>query len=544
MAKANRRTSPDHETKAWPPGVPYIIGNEGCERFSYYGMRSILTVHLITLFVAQQMTEAAANAEAIAMAHIFFAGVYAFPMVGALIADRLVGKYNTILWLSLVYCAGHAVLAVGEDSITGMGIGLALIAVGSGGIKPCVSANVGDQFGKNNWFRVKGIFQAFYFIINFGSFFATLLIPYLRQEYSTSVAFGLPGVLMFIATVFFWAGRNKYVHVPARPGGRIGLLDSAAAIALFMTVGHLFVTGPILKLSATWMVSCSIIFLSLGVVLFRWRQRVEADDGFLAVMGVTLGSYFGAKPSPAPAFVSGTQPAVEHPLAASKFWSPAVSRFGGEATEATLAVLKVVSVFFLVSFFWALFEQHGSTWIVQAKTMNLNFMGQTLLPSQIAALNPIMVMILIPVMNGLYRLSAKLGFEPTSLRRMTIGMFMAGVSFVAVALIQKQIELQGVGVVSVGWQIVPYVIVTISEVMVSITGLEFAYTQAPKRMKSTIMGFWMLTVSLGQVLVALMASLKNLPPQDFFWIFSALMFGATVLFGIRARFYTIKDYTQ
>ncbi len=541
MAENNVRTTPDHQTKAWPPGVPYIIGNEGCERFSYYGMRSILTVHLTTIYAAQGLATDAAGNSATAMAHIFFAAVYAFPMIGALLADRLVGKYNTIFWLSLVYCAGHAVLAVGENSLGGMALGLGLIAVGSGGIKPCVSANVGDQFGRGNWFRVKTIFQAFYFIINFGSFFATLLIPVIRVKFGTGYAFGLPGVLMFIATIFFWAGRKKYVHVPPKPGGKIGALDTATAVSLFMTFGHLFVTAKILNWSGLTMFVTSIGFLLLGMFLFSLRQKIAPDDGFMAVVLYTLRQKFSGAAAAAPA--SG-EAEVAHPLYASSFWRPAVLRWGGEVTEGPVAVLKIISVFFLVSVFWALFEQHGSTWVLQAATMNLHFLGMDLLPSQIGALNPLMVMVLIPTMNGAYTLSAKLGYEPTSLRRMTIGMFITCSSFVAIALIQQRIETAGPGVVSVGWQIIPYVLVTIAEVMVSITGLEFAYTQAPKRMKSTIMGFWMLTVSLGQVLVSLLASLEDLPRVDFFWIFSALMLGAAMLFGIRARFYQVKDYTQ
>ena len=542
MAGNNRRTSPDHETTAWPPGVPYIIGNEGCERFSYYGMKSILTIHLTTLYAAEGLATEAAGNNATMMAHIFFAGVYAFPMIGALLADRLLGKYNTIFWLSLVYCAGHGVLAIGENSLGGMALGLGLIAIGSGGIKPCVSANVGDQFGRGNWFRVKTIFQAFYFIINFGSFFATLLIPLIREHFGTTYAFGLPGVLMLIATIFFWAGRDKYVHVPAKPGGKIGMLDTAAAISLFMVFGHLLVTAKVLHLSGWQMFGVSVAFLILGLILFILRQKAAPDDGFMAVLLYSLQQRFLGSNRIEPA--EGVAVDTHHPLYASRFWRPAVARWGGEITEGPVAVLKIISVFFLVSVFWALFEQHSSTWILQAKTMDLHFLGMNLLPSQIGALNPLMVMILIPVMNAVYSLSAKIGYEPTALRRMTIGMVITSTSFIAIALIQQAIDNSGPGVISVGWQIIPYVLVTIAEVMVSITGLEFAYTQAPKRMKSTIMGFWLLTVSLGQVLVSLLASLEDLPRVTFFWAFAWMMLGAAVLFGLRARFYKVKDYTQ
>ena len=177
-SKASKyQTAPDPNQSKWPKGVPYIIGNEGCERFSFYGMKSILQVHITSLFVAVSIAQNAAEENAQEMVHLFVAGVYAFPMVGAIIADRLLGKYHTILSLSLVYCLGHLVLSLAESSIGGMWMGLALIAIGSGGIKPCVSAHVGDQFGRGNWHLLAKVFQGFYFIINFGSFFATLLIP-------------------------------------------------------------------------------------------------------------------------------------------------------------------------------------------------------------------------------------------------------------------------------------------------------------------------------------------------------------------------------
>src|SRR5665647_3838305 len=125
----------------FPPGIGYIVGNEACERYSYYGMKSILVVFMIQVLLFQE-------AEATSTYHLFSAACYLFPVLGAFISDRLLGKYRTILYLSLVYCAGHAVLALFESK-NGLYAGLCLIALGSGGIKPCVSAHVGDQFKAN-----------------------------------------------------------------------------------------------------------------------------------------------------------------------------------------------------------------------------------------------------------------------------------------------------------------------------------------------------------------------------------------------------------
>jgi proton-dependent oligopeptide transporter, POT family len=557
MASWQPRTHPDHENTGFPPGVPYIIGNEGCERFSFYGMRSILTLYMAdVLYKSHPVFGKAPQQYAESHYHLFVAAVYALPMVGAILADRLTGKYRTIFWLSLVYTLGHAVLSGGEGRIWGLWLGLGLVAVGSGGIKPCVSANVGDQFGRGNWYRIRTIYQAFYFIINFGSFFATLLIPWTWKRFGVGVAFAIPGVLMGAATAVFWAGRRKFVHVPARPGGTLGLLDVLSGTALFLTVGHFFFTG---ELRVWQQLSISLLMLVVGFVLFEVRQKRAPDDGFLAVLWYALKARIGLGEEPplsreAPEKSGETELTDDvrrrrDKLEKSAFFAPAIRRFGIEATEGPVAVLAIMSVFFLVSIFWALFDQHGSSWILQGKKMDL-VLGLPLVgtlnvdPQQMAALNPALVMILIPFTNYvLYPAFDKLGIKTTPLRRMTVGMLVASLSFVAVATIQHRLEAGGPGSVSIAWQLAPYTLLTLAEVLVSITGLEFAYTQAPKRMKSTIMGFWLLTVSAGNVLVAIMAKSEK-PDTHFFLTFAALMAGAGVLFGIRALFYKQHDFIQ
>src|SRR6266849_2147259 len=134
------------------------------------------------------------------------------PLLGAFLGDAVLGKYRTILFLSVVYCFGHLTLAIDHTRL-GLTIGLSLIALGAGGIKPCVSANVGDQFGASNQHLLTRVYSWFYFSINFGSAFSTLIIPELLDKKSADIAFGTPGILMFIATVIFWLGRKKFVHL-------------------------------------------------------------------------------------------------------------------------------------------------------------------------------------------------------------------------------------------------------------------------------------------------------------------------------------------
>ncbi len=211
------RTPPNISTM--PPGVPYIIGNEAAERFSFYGMRSILIVFMTQyLITSSGANDHMGDAEARQYFALFVAAVYFLPILGAVLAEGFIGKYQTIFWLSIVYCFGHFALALNETRL-GLLIGLGLISFGAGGIKPCVSANVGDQFGESNKHLLSKVFGWFYFSINAGSFISTILCPILLHDprFGPRWAFGLPGIMMVLATVFFWLGRKKFVHI--RPGG-------------------------------------------------------------------------------------------------------------------------------------------------------------------------------------------------------------------------------------------------------------------------------------------------------------------------------------
>lgn len=568
MADKQWRTSPDHENTGWPKGVPYIVGNEACERFSFYGMRAILTVHLVALYAMMGgYTADEADAAATEGYHLFVGAVYAFPMLGAMLADRYWGKYRTIFWLSLLYCVGHGVLAIAdipsdpETRLNLVYLGLAFIAVGAGGIKPCVSANVGDQFGRGNWSKVQTIYQIFYFSINFGSFFATILIPWIRGDgevlWRTSLAFGIPGILMAIATFFFWLGRDKFVHVPPRPGGKLGALDTVAGGVMFLAIGHLFITPS----EWGWLLrgAISVVFLGAGLGLFFYRQSLKQDDGFLAILLYNLRVKLGGAPTKRPQeeLDAEGEPDPESPLMKggfwARFWKPAIERFGVEATEGPVAVFKVSTIFIFIPAFWAIFDQHGSTWILQARSMDTMMFGIEVKPEQVSAANPLMVMALIPLMNLVYKGFKKAGFELTPLRRIVFGLAVAGASFGLAAIIEGMIAAQGEGEVSIWWQILAYLVLTSSEVLVSITALEFAYTQAPKRMKSVVMGLFLLTVTLGNVFVTLMTGAKDtlaslldmeFGQAEFFWFFCWTAVVVAALMAVRAFFYQQRDFTQ
>jgi POT family proton-dependent oligopeptide transporter len=444
-----------------PKQIRYIIGNEAAERFSFYGMRSILVIFMTNYLLFEEH-------QAKGVYHYFAFANYFVPVFGALLADRFWGKYKTILYLSLFYCVGHAILAAFESK-NGLYLGLAFIALGSGGIKPCVSALVGDQFNHSNQHLLQRVYSIFYFSINFGSFFSTLLIPWTLKAYGPSVAFGIPGILMGIATLIFWLGRKEYVVVP--PTGK--------------ERGSQF----------------------LQIVLHAFAHRKERPQG-------------------------------QH------FLDVAIPRFGAKKVEGAKAALAIFSVFAATTGFWALYDQHGSSWVLQAEKMDRFIWGSQLEASQIPAINPILVMGLIPVFSfWVYPLVERLGIKVTPLRKMGAGMFLLAVAFFWVGFLQSRLDSGQQ--LSIAWQFCPWLILTAAEVMVSITGLEFAYTQAPKEMKSTIMSFWLMTTAFGNLLTAVISEMNRFKSGAMeFYFYALMMLGVAVLFAFLASRYKPHDYLE
>jgi POT family proton-dependent oligopeptide transporter len=374
-----------------PSGIPFIVANEFAERFCFYGINAILSVYLTQHLLLGQ-------AVATKWHSMFKVAAYLFPVVGAIISDVFWGKFRTIMTFSLVYASGCAVAAL-VPGVWSLFIGLSMVAFGTGGIKPCVSTNVGDQFTSKNQHLIERAFSYFYFAINAGSSISIFFCPVLLEKFGRAVAFGAPAAMMFVATAVFWAGRKKFAIVP--PAGK------------------------------------------------KWLTDVFSKEGLQ-----------------------------------------------------TIGQLSIIYLF--VACFWALWDQsNGQTWTLQAESSlmdkNLGF-GMTLLPAQIQVVNGLFILGMIPVFTFvIYPLVGKV-FKITPLRKIAVGLFTVAGSFLIVSNIEARI--QAGNVVSVWWQILAYVVLTASEVLVSITALEFSYKQAPLRMKSFIMALFLLSTSVGNLMTA------------------------------------------
>jgi len=519
-----------------PRQIPYIIGNEACERFSFYGMRNILTPFLVTsLLMYAPEAERAGIAKDVF--HTFVIGVYFFPLLGGWLSDRFFGKYNTVMWFSLIYCAGHAMLAAFDDNRTGFYAGLFLIALGSGGIKPLVVSFVGDQFTQSNKHLAKIVFDAFYWTINFGSFFASLLMPIFLRNYGPAVAFGIPGILMGIATLILWIGRKQYVRVPPTRGKDSDSFFNVARTALTTKAPGQGRPGFIVAVIGAVLATALLLCWALKPAF--WPKDFE----FVITACVALGALiiFGG---------IGTWMQLER----------ARGKHPDRSLEDVRSVLRILVVFALVTPFWSLFDQKASTWILQGNTMRVpheTWWWPSWLvkePAQMQALNPLLVMLLIPFNNVvLYPALRRIGFEPTALKRMGWGIAFSGFAWIAAGMIQLYID--GGASTSLAWQTVPYLLLTFGEILVSATALEFAYSQATAAMKGVIMAFWYLSVTFGNLWVLLTnAAVRNdavmaritstgLSENAFLmFFFAGFALVVALIFALYARRYPMQDH--
>uniref|UniRef100_A0AAR2IZI2 Solute carrier family 15 member 2 n=1 Tax=Pygocentrus nattereri TaxID=42514 RepID=A0AAR2IZI2_PYGNA len=496
-----KRRSPKMCGSNYPLSIAFIVVNEFCERFSYYGMKAVLTLYFIHYLHWNKNLSTAVY-------HAFSGLCYFTPIIGAIIADSWLGKFKTIIYLSIVYVIGHVIKSVGAipdvgDSTVHISLsmlGLILIAFGTGGIKPCVAAFGGDQFEEEHTEERRKFFSIFYMSINAGSVLSTIITPILRGDVQCfggdcyALAFGVPAALMVIATVVFIAGSGLYNKGP--PEGNV-LLNVCKCIG------------------------CAISN--------RWRRPKNS-------------------------------PKRDHWLD----WISATQKYSSNSLKLAAGLHITVHVLIMITFpfVWC----QGSRWTLQATRMNMDFM-----------LNALLILVFIPIFDmGVYPLIGLCRIKLTPLRKMAAGMILAALAFCAATVVEvnvivckssfalyywfticlfffsqdpnslthnKMVDVQPNNI-HIAWQIPQYVLITAGEVMFSITGLEFSYSQAPASMKSVLQAGWLLTVAFGNVIVLIVAEGAGMEQWTEFLLFAALLVAVSIIFSIMSYFYTYADPDQ
>lgn len=457
---------PQKPSSQLPKGVYYIVGNEFAERFSFYGLKSLLILFLAQRFIipSGDYSIDAAKAAAREEVHYFIFLAYFLPILGGLLSDWFFGKYKTIFWLSLVCCLGHVVLAFSTNDHSSFLLGLTVVAVGAGGIKASVGAHVGDQLDSSNKHLMARAFEWFYVSINVGAALSYIVVPIVADKWGYEWGFAIPGVVMGLATIVFWMGRNKFQQLPP--------------------------TG------------------------------IRKDNFVTISLRAIFGGFEKVKNTIDPNKVNDVK----------RVW-------------------QILLLFAFVPIFWAAYDQHATLWVQQAESLNLNvdlgFAEFTLSPSQVPVLNPLLILIFVPTFaKFLYPWLEKRGWDVSPRKKMMGGFFVGTITYVIVSLIEVFIESGSQP--SVLWQFLALTLLTISEILIYGTGLEYTYRLAPKSMKSTIMGFWLLTIAGGNLITVLInQNIKNdgilspLTGSSYYWFFTILIVIAAIGF-----FFTSKAIVQ
>lgn len=358
----------------YPKSIFFIISNEFSERFNYYGMRTVLALYLTQKLNYDDDT-------ATVIYHIFTSLAYFFPLMGAILADSWLGKFKTIFYLSIVYCIGSTLIALGAIPplnlpATSMTVlGLLFIAVGSGGIKPCVSAFGGDQFKiPEQAIQLAKFFSLFYFAINAGSLISTTLTPILREDIHCfngqdcySLAFGVPAVLMIFSILVFICGKSLYTI--KKPAGNMVVL-------VFKCIGNALST------------------------------KMKEKD---------------------------TSPRAH-------WLDYAETKYGKQIVADIKSLLKILILYVPLPVFWALFDQQGSRWTFQATRMNGEIGAFTIKPDQMQVINPLLILAFIPFFESLvYPTLERVGIK-TPLQKLSFGGVLAGAAFILSGFVEIALD--------------------------------------------------------------------------------------------------------
>jgi proton-dependent oligopeptide transporter, POT family len=494
------------------PIVYIIFLVEVAERFAYYGFRAILILYLIRSLQYSETT-------AIALYGYNSSLSYFTPLLGAYLADDCIGRYRTILSLGALYAVG-LLLLTGATQISAAllwkrmmsFLGLFLICLGTGGIKPCVSSFGADQLSGPTFdsatsedvsgremvsveedrdpFQTGGgaitsserepmprdedseelrvYFNYFYFCINFGALTSIAIIPLVREYAGFTMAFAVPFGCMILALVVFWSQRSRYVHQPAQKDSDAGILRT------FQAVGHL-VIQKIQSRYPSWAASqsCHCIcrqYTSFQVGIIRSHKSSEDFDE-------------------------------------SESGNDAAPQRGTGFMEDAVQILHILPIFAMFPIYSCLYDQQGSVWTLQATHMYLPWNMQ---PEQMNMINPVLIMILIPLFDRIIYPFLHRYTSIPPLRLMSWGMFLTALAFSCSGFVETAIQShekdEASSKVHVLWQLPQIVLLAVGEIFLSVTGLEFSYAQSPVRFKAFVSALYLSTTGMGDLLAGLLYS--------------------------------------
>lgn len=459
-----RRLDRLDSTSFLKPTILCLLATETAERFAFYGFRALLVLYLVQKL---QYSES----DAVAIYSYSNSLAYFTPLLGACLADGLWGRYNVIASFGSLYLAGLAIISVAalqDDSLfwkrSGSFAGLFLVCLGTGGIKPCVSAFGADQVDSAT--DVRAFFSYFYFCINVGALTSTAIVPIVQATMGFGVSFGVAACFMFTALVLFVSQRRSYKYVSAE-----GNMMDAFRIAV---------------------------------------QRLFGDR-YQTLLGQNIDDEI------------------------------AVDGDSDRLVQDVFQTMQILPILALLPIYWCLYDQQGSVWTLQANRMHLPLGIQ---PAQLNIVNPLQIMMFIPVFDQIiYPFMERRGVDISPLRRMSWGMVFTAIAFLISACVESRmlhLERTNGPKLNVLYQLPQITILSIGEILLSITGLEYAYSSSATSLKTFVSALYLATSGLGNALSGLLFStvFSNLDRATTMVVCAALMIANQIIFvrvALRSR---------
>jgi len=514
--------------KLHPKALFVLFFAEMWERFSYYGMRALLTLYMVQELFAH-MGQNAADKEALGIYGSYTAMVYLFPVVGGIIADKVLGFRKAIMFGGILMMAGHFALALEGMMFSGnmqlFFISLTFIIIGNGFFKPNISSFLGKFYGLNDS-RKDGAFTIFYMGVNIGALLSIVTCSYVADEIGWHYGFGLAGIGMLAGLVVFWLfgpasfgkkGINPSAHditeeideatdvarLAASKEERNAILDAEAE-------DFEVYTSPKLKRNQWLTIVGTVLFIPICAQFLNLSETVTVillvlSLGILAVLLV----------------MSLKQDSVE---GKQRLW-----------------VVMVLFVFHAV--FWALFEQAGGS-ITLFTERNINRAGIPAPTFQF--FNSLFIILLAPLFSWMWIKMRQKGREPSTPMKFVSGLFFLAVGFGVIVIGAEYFAVDGM--VSMAFLIAMYFFHTTGELCLSPVGLSMITKLSPAKAVGFVMGAWFLSISLANKMAGLIGELtasedvgEAAPPSETLAVYSNtyLIWGVAVVLGSAALLFIL-----
>jgi POT family proton-dependent oligopeptide transporter len=463
-----------------PRGLATLFFTEMWERFSYYGMRGILILFMVDAIQTGGL--GMTDGKAAAIYGLYTAGVYLMALPGGWVADKLVGARNAVFYGGILIAAGQFSLAFSATVPVGFYSGLALIVLGTGLLKPNVSAIVGDLYPEGGSRRDAG-FSVFYMGINLGAFVGPLICGALGEQIAWKYAFLAAGTGMVLGLIQYKVGAGL---------GELGgppTLDqkerSRTNRTFFLSVASIVVVAAI------------IYFLqSSGVTSFNLQQAAGATGAFIVGLAVVYFAY--------------------------------QLLFGGLDEVEKKRMVVIFFLFIGAALFWSGFEQAGSSMNLFADRLTDRVIfGWEVPASWLQSVNPVFIIIFAPIFGWLW---VALGSRNPSIpMKFGLGLILLGIGFLVMAW--ASVYASPDNGVSPMWLVVTYFLHTSGELCLSPVGLSSITKLSPKRLVGQMMGIWFMGAALGNLIAGLVAGqMETLPLVQLFGTVAAIVIGSGILF--------------